>query len=270
MKVGVETGARPAGQEAEISGTFERVLVVGATGSIGRRVVATLGRHGLRARGLVRDLSRGQSVLLGVELVRGDLEQPATLAAAVEGVDAVVFTHGGSSERVDYGGVRNVLAAFPGALPRIVLMTSIGVTQSGGGYRQLLEWKRRSERLVRASGAPYTIVRPGWFDNTSPGQDAVMLEQGDTETGTRGIGRARLAEVLVQALITDTAIGTTFELFADRGPAPGDWPRLFAPLVVDTPGALDGAGDRTGPELSREPAVVQRDVAALRARATNA
>ena len=255
-----------------MSQTFERVLVVGATGSIGRRVVATLGRHGLPARALVRDLARGRSVLPGVELVRGDLERPGTLAAAVDGVDAVVFTHGGgNSQEVDYGGVRNVLAAIPGELPRIALMTSIGVTQSGGGYRELLEWKRRSERLVRASGAPYTIVRPGWFDNTSPGQDALVLEQGDTETGMRGIGRDQLAEVLVRALITDTAIGTTFELFADRGPAPSDWSGLFAPLAVDIPGALNGAQDRTGlPDLDREPAVVQRDVAAVRARTANA
>ena len=253
-----------------MSQQFERVLVVGATGSIGRRVVATLGRHGLPARALVRDLARGRSLLPGGELVRGDLELPPTLAAAVEGVDAVVFTHGGSGERVDYGGVRNVLAAFPGALPRIALMTSIGVTQSGGGYRELLEWKRRSERLVRASGAPYTIVRPGWFDNTSPGQDALVLEQGDTETGMRGIGRDQLAEVLVRSLITDTALGRTFELFADRGPAPSDWTRLFAPLNADTPGSLDGAGDRTGPALSGEPAVLQRDVAALHGRPTNA
>lgn len=94
-----------------------------------------------------------------------------------------MFTHGGSGQRVDYGGVRNVLAAFRGELPRIVLMTSIGVTQSGGAYRDLLEWKRRSERLLRASGARYTIVRPGWFDNVSAGQDALALEQGDTEPG---------------------------------------------------------------------------------------
>lgn len=254
-----------------MSDHFEHVLVVGATGSIGRRVVAALGQHGTPARALVRDLGRGRSLLPGVELVAGDLEQPATLAAAVQGVDAVAFTHGGAnSERVDYGGVRNVLAAFPGDLPRIVLMTSIGVTQSGGGYRELLEWKRRSERLVRASGAQYTIVRPGWFDNTTPGQDALALEQGDTETGMRGVGRDQLAEVLVRSLITDTAIGKTFELFAERGPAPSDWPGVFAPLVADTPGGLDGTGDRSGPELSREPAVVQRDVAALRARGAGA
>lgn len=251
-----------------MSGTFERVLVVGATGSIGRRVVTALGRHDLPARALVRDVGRGRSILPGIELVLGDLERPETLPASVEGVDAVVFTHGGRGEAVDYAGVRNVLDAFTGPLPRIALMTSIGVTQSGGGYRELLEWKRRSERLVRASGARYTIVRPGWFDNTSPGQDALVLEQGDTETGTRGIGRDQLAEVLVRALITDTAIGTTFELFADHGPAQTDWAGPFAGLIADMPGSLDGARDRSAlPDLSGEPTTVQRDVAALRARA---
>lgn len=247
---------------------FEKVLVVGATGSIGRKVVAALGTHGLPVRALVRDLRRGRSILPGVELVRGDLERPETLAAAVEGVDAVVFTHGGSGQRVDYGGVRNILAAFPGPLPRIALMTSIGVTHSGGAYRDLLEWKRRSERLVRASGAPYTIVRPGWFDNTSPGDEALTLEQGDTETGMRGIDRAQLAEVLVRSLITDEAVGKTFELFSARGAAPTDWPGLFAALATDRPSSLDGARDRVGlPDLRREPASVQGDVAALHARA---
>ena len=158
---------------------FERVLVVGATGSIGRRVVAALERHALPVRGLVRDLGRGESVLPGVELVRGDVEKPDTLAPAVNGVDAVVFTHGGSGEAVDYGGVRNTLAVFAGPLPRIALMTSIGVTQSGGGYRELLEWKRRSERLVRASGAPYTIVRPG------------LVRQHVSRPGRPGVGAGR-------------------------------------------------------------------------------
>ncbi len=49
------------------------------------------------------------------EVVVGDLTRPDTLAAAVAGVDAVVFTHGSDgggkagAEAVDYGGVRNVL-----------------------------------------------------------------------------------------------------------------------------------------------------------------
>jgi hypothetical protein len=62
-------------------------------------------------------------------------------------------------------------------------MTSIGVTNRTGAYNRATEahdWKRRSERLVRASGLPYTIVRPGWFDYNAPDERQLVLLQGDT------------------------------------------------------------------------------------------
>jgi uncharacterized protein YbjT (DUF2867 family) len=164
------------------------VLVVGATGSIGRLVVAAAQRHGLHVTGLVRDPAKADRLLPGAELVRGDLEQPDSLAEALAGVDAVVFTHGGNgspdqARRIDYGGVAAVLHALDGRQPRIALMTSIGVSRQGrGSVGELLDWKRRSERLVRASGAPYTIVRPGWFDSVGPGDDRLVLAQGDPDT----------------------------------------------------------------------------------------
>jgi len=249
------------------------VLVVGATGSIGRRVVAAAQRHELRVTALVRDPARAERTLPGVDLVRGDLQQPTTLAAAVQGVDAIVFTHGGSgspdeARRIDYGGVANVLHALDGRTPRIALMTSIGVSRRGaygGSTGQLLDWKRRSERLVRASGAAYTIVRPGWFDHTSPGDDRLVFEQ--TDTGNGGIGREQVAEVLVRSLLTDTAVAKTFELFAEPGRAPTEWDGLFAPLTPDPAGALDGAGDPdTLPSLDGEPDDVRDDVTRLAGR----
>jgi hypothetical protein len=71
----------------------------------------------------------------------------------VDCVDAVVFTqgapYGGSDlEAADYAGVRNILAALDGGPARIAPMTAIGVTAHTNYY----DWKRRSERLVRASG----------------------------------------------------------------------------------------------------------------------
>ena len=62
-------------------------------------------------------------------------------------------------------------------------MTAIGVTDRTGRYNRTTEahdWKRRAERLVRASGLPYTIVRPGWFDYNRPDQLRLVLLQGDT------------------------------------------------------------------------------------------
>lgn len=250
-----------------------QVLVVGATGGIGRRVVAAARQHDLRVRALVRDLDRAERVLPGVELVRGDLERPATLAEAVLGVDAVVFTHGGNgspdaARRIDYGGAVSVLRALDGRQPRIALMTSIGVSRCGNprsSVGQLLDWKRRSERFVRATGAPYTIVRPGWFDAVGGSDQRLVLAQGDAGNG--GIGRDQVAEVVVRSLLTDAALGRTFELFAEAGAAPTDWDALFCAVRPDEAGALDGAADpRTPPLLHQEPAPVPTDVADLTAR----
>jgi uncharacterized protein YbjT (DUF2867 family) len=248
-----------------------RVLVVGATGSIGSRVVAAAQRLDLPVRGLVRDVARAERSLPGVELVRGDLEQPGSLTDALAGVDAIVFTHGGNgspdqARRIDYGGVANVLHALDGRTPRIALMTSIGVSRQGrGSVGELLDWKRRSERLVRASGAPYTIVRPGWFDHVGSGDERLVFEQGDTGNG--GIGRDQLADVLVRSLLTDTAVGRTFELFAEAGPAPGDWDGLFAGVRSDRPGSLDSVADpATLPPVAEEPAPVPTDIARLTTR----
>jgi uncharacterized protein YbjT (DUF2867 family) len=248
-----------------------RVLVVGATGGIGRRVVAAAQRHGLDVRALVRDVARAERVLPGVDVVGGDLEQPESLTAAVRDVDAIVFTHGGNgspdeARRIDYGGVANVLSALDGRTPRIALMTSIGVSRQGrGGAGELLDWKRRSERLVRASGAPYTIVRPGWFDHVSPRDERLVFEQGDAGNG--GIGRDQLADVLVRSLLTDTAVGRTFELFAEAGLAPSDWDGLFAGVRPDRPGSLDSVADpATLPAVAEEPAPVPADIARLTSR----
>jgi uncharacterized protein YbjT (DUF2867 family) len=245
----------------------ERVLVVGATGSIGRHVVAAASRHGLRVRALARDVARARHLLPDAEVVSGDLTDPDGLAAAVADVDALVFTHGSASgayEQVDYGGVANVLRALGGRRVRIVLMTSINVTSTdAGAYQDLMDWKRRSERLVRASGMPYTIVRPGWFDMTGPGDDRLVLGQGDRGSGA--VSRGQVAEVLVESLLSDTATSRTFELFAVAGEPPADWTQLFATTAPDHPGSLDGAADPAGPPLGDEPARVRRDVEALQA-----
>jgi uncharacterized protein YbjT (DUF2867 family) len=69
------------------------VLIVGATGSIGRYAVAEALQHGYAVRALVRDQTRAARILPdGVDLVIGDLTRPATLGPAVDGADAIVFT----------------------------------------------------------------------------------------------------------------------------------------------------------------------------------
>lgn len=252
------------------------VLVVGATGSIGRLVVAEAIRQGYTTRALVRDGAKARRLPTEAQVVVGDVTRPDTLIAAIDGVDAVVFTHGSDgagkvgAEKVDYGGVRNILAALGSRPARIALMTSIGVTNRSGAYNrstQAHDWKRRSERLVRASGRPFTIVRPGWFDHNDPDQHQLVLLQGDTRQAGNpsdgAIARTQIAQVLVSSLSSDTAAGKTFELVAERGPAQDDLDRLFPALTADPSGALDGVYDAANMPVEDEPDRVRADLEAL-------
>ncbi len=259
------------------------VLVLGAAGSIGRLVVAEALRQGHSVRALVRDLSRARSLPSGAERVVGDLTQTETLAAAVDGINAIVFTHGSDSgskhaaEQVDYGGVRNVLQALGGRVSRIALMTAIGVTNRQGAYNrstQIHDWKRRAERLVRASALPYTIVRPGWFDYNAPDQKRLRFLQGDThqagDPSDGVVSRQQIAEVLVSSLRSVAARGRTFELVAEHGPAQADLEPLFAALAVDAAGALDAARDTANMPLADEPARVREVLAQVAVAASTA
>jgi uncharacterized protein YbjT (DUF2867 family) len=121
-----------------------------------------------------------------------------------------------------------------------------------------LSWKRRGERQLRASGLPYTIVRPGWFDAGTGSESRVDLRQGDT-TEYGPVRRVHVAEVIDHALHTADARSRTVEVFSTDGPAIEDWSAAFAATAPDTPGSLDGALDRTGPDLEHEPNSVQAD-----------
>ncbi|MEU9593495.1 SDR family oxidoreductase [Streptomyces sp. NPDC048193] len=244
---------------------MNRVLLIGGTGSIGRLVAARLLELGHLPRVLTRDPDRARRSLPdGVEVVTGELADPTAMCAAVAGADAIVMTHGapyGSDDysAVDYGAVPAVLDALDGHRVPVVLMSSIGVTASGGQSRELLDWKRRGERLLRGTGLPYTIVRPGWFDAAGGPQQRVDLRQGDlTEYGP--VRRDHVAETIVQALLTPYATGRTVEVFSVDGPARTDFPSEFRAAEPDRPGDLDGARDRPGPWPKTEPEHVRADL----------
>jgi uncharacterized protein YbjT (DUF2867 family) len=249
------------------------VLVVGATGSIGQLVVAKAIRQGYATRALVRDPDTARQLPPEAHLAVGDITRPDTLSAAVDGVDAVVFTHGSPGagktglENVDYGAVRNVLTALGSRPARIALMTAIGVTNRTGSYNrstEALDWKRRSERLVRASSRPYTIVRPGWFDYNGPDEQRLVLLQGDErQAGDASDGvvvRRQIAQVLLGSLGSDAADHKTFELVAEHGPAPEDLDSLFSVLDPDSPKALDGVHYASNMPMNDEPPRVREDL----------
>ena len=249
-----------------MSAAKQLVLVVGATGSIGRYAAREALRQGHRVRALVRNTARGASLPEQAERVVGDLTRPDTLAAAVNGVDAIVFTHGSTTREadvrdVDYAGVANVLHALHGRRVRIALMTAVGTTRAGFPYAA---WKRRGEKLVRASGNDYTIVRPGWFDYNDADQRRIVMRQGDTnQAGTPAdgvIARDEIARVLIDSLGADAANRKTLELAAETGPEQHDLTPVFNALRADEAGSLDGVADGNIVPLSSEPARFQDDL----------
>ena len=255
------------------------VLVVGATGSVGRFAVKEAIKQGHYVRALTRSSPNARLLPQEAQVFIGDLTVPETLTGAVENVDAIVFTHssdtGGKfgTEFVDYGGVRNVLDLLGSRNVRIAFMSCIGVTNRTCGDYNMNEgrdWKRRSERLIRARGLPYTIVRPGWFDYNGPKEHRLVFLQGDAcQVGGPSdgvIAREQVAEVLVRSLVSRHAQSKTFELVASYGMALGDLDASFRSLKADVPGAVDGVHDAPNMQLEREPKRVRDDIESARRR----
>lgn len=219
------------------------VTVVGGAGRTGRLVVERLLADGVEVRVLSRRASRATDLARqGARLFDGDIRDGSGLRDALADTAGVVFSiepgmaNNGPDrpETTMYQGVRNVLGAGSDLLSRFVMVSQIYVTRSDHSINssgQVLDWRLRGEDLVRASGIPYTVVRPSWLTNHRAGASGVRLEQGDTGDGQ--IARADVAQACVQALTTDSAIGATFEMYNEKGAAPADWNTLFSALAKD-------------------------------------
>ncbi len=93
---------------------------------------------GHKPRALVRNPRKARLLPHDTDVVYGDVAMPETLKDVIKDIDAVIFTLGSGEQgrigarAIDYGGVRNILKLLTGAAVRIVLMTTIGVTERLG------------------------------------------------------------------------------------------------------------------------------------------
>ena len=146
-------------------------------------------------------------------------------------------------------------------------MSTLGVTVHDSQHDRvtgLATWKHRAERLLRVSGLPCTIVRPGWFDYEAQDEHRLVPRQGDGRRGGSpadgAISREQLARVLLAAHTTADATGLTLEVVAERGPEQSQLDSLFAGLRADVPGEVDGALDPDTLPLGAEPDRVLEDL----------
>ncbi|MEV6393976.1 NAD(P)H-binding protein [Streptomyces sp. NPDC051907] len=127
----------------------QKVLVTGATGSVGRQIVAELLARGHAVRALTRTPEKA-GLPEGVEVVRGDLTDPASVAPALEGVSAAhLITFGGATFAQLTTGPEIVELAHKAGVRRITVL-------HGGGPSPL-------EDAVRAGEMDWTVVMPVEF-----------------------------------------------------------------------------------------------------------
>jgi len=146
------------------------LIVVGATGMLGRLIARELLGEGRPVRVLVRSRGGGGPLAAaGAELAFGDLKDPASLAHALRGVDTVLTTansamRGGADtvQTVDVDGNRHLVdAARTARVRQFVFVSALGAGPDSPVPFMQAKW--RSEEHLRASGIPYTILAPNVF-----------------------------------------------------------------------------------------------------------
>ena len=156
------------------------VLVVGGTGMLGGQVVDELVSRGRQVRALVRPASNARRLeQADVEIVRGDMMDPASLLPAVDGVDAVITTAAGytrhskgDTDEIDKIGNHNLADAASRTGVRRFVFTSILTCDQTPQVPHFWHKKLAEDRLEEL-GVPFVSLRPGAF------LDMIILMGGD-------------------------------------------------------------------------------------------
>lgn len=201
--------------------THKKVIVFGATGSVGRHLV----QQHLEAGHTVTAFCRNPSKLNiqdhpRLKVVTGDVFQAADVKQAVAGQEVVIVTLGSGKSRkgnVRSEGTRNVIAAMQAqGVRRLICQTTLGTGDSRGNLNFF--WKRimfgwylkqvfldheLQESYVRESGLDWTIVRPAAFTD---GDRLGEYRHGFASTArklTLKISRADVADFILQQVQSD-------------------------------------------------------------------
>jgi len=139
------------------------ILVTAATGSIGNHLVRRLREQDVPVRALVRDDAKGGA--LGGDYAVGDFDDPASVRAALDGVDRVFLNGPGAlpveGEQPAVRGQKVVIDAARAAGVRHVVKVSVWDAGPGAPLSQGAHWQ--IEEYLRASGLGWSALRPAGF-----------------------------------------------------------------------------------------------------------
>jgi uncharacterized protein YbjT (DUF2867 family) len=193
---------------------MKRILVIGATGRVGRQVVSQLRATGAAVRALARNPDAA-GLPSEIEVVRGDLTVPASLEGGLDGVDTVFLVWTAPA------------AAAPAALERIAQRAERIVYLSAPHRTPHPFFQQpnpaavlhaENERLIEASGLRWTFLRPGMFAANALLWWAPQIRKGNivrwpyAAAPTAPIDERDIAAVAVRALLEDGHDGAEYVL----------------------------------------------------------
>jgi NADH dehydrogenase len=223
------------------------ILVTGATGFIGPRVVHALRAEDRPVRALVRNAASREAQQLrswGVELVQGDVTRPDDLRTAVEGVDTVVHLVAiltgkpRDFERVMSAATRDlVLAAQSAGVRRFVLMSALGTSEETKDLVPYYNAKWAMEQAVEGSSLEHVIFRPSFVFGENGGalKQFKQVARLAPVTPIVGAGTQRIQPIWVDdvaayfaaAIDMPEAAGRTFDI---GGPDVVTWNEFWTQL----------------------------------------
>jgi uncharacterized protein YbjT (DUF2867 family) len=191
------------------------ILIVGATGLVGSATLRQLTARGVPVRALVRSAEKASTLAgPGVETVIGDLEQPASLDAALDGVTRALLISPLHPRQVEWQGNVVEAARRAGAV-HIVKLSGLGTAldsplRSG-------RWHAQTERHIADAGLPWTYLHPPFFMQNLLRSAAAIAAQGvlvaSMQAGQIAIVDARdVAAVAVAALTSDGHVDKTYTI----------------------------------------------------------
>jgi uncharacterized protein YbjT (DUF2867 family) len=201
-----------------------KVIVLGATGTVGSQVVRELHARGVHVRALTRDPHKAERLPQGVEVVRGDLLDPSTVRTVFNGMDAAFLLNAvGTTEC--HEGLMAVNGARLGGVTRLVYLSV--PHPDGAIHLPHFGAKLPIEAAIRASGISHTILQPNNFFQNDYWHREALLEYGvyPQPLGQRGVSRIDVRDIAEAAAITLTTPGHEGRTYQLGGPDVLNGPR---------------------------------------------
>jgi uncharacterized protein YbjT (DUF2867 family) len=199
--------------------TQSSILVVGATGTVGSRLVRRLAAAGVRPRALVRSQEKADAIASIATPVVGDLLTPESLGPAFHGAERV-FVLAPPTPDLETMERNAIEAAVAAGARRIVFLSNYGAKE---GDRE--DWHfdvhGRHEQLLATLKLDWTVLRPTRFMSYVPFvwpsvlSRGVLLEPGGSGSMTF-IDPNDIAAVAVKALMEDGHAGRAYELTSEE------------------------------------------------------